>query len=114
MNFCQQYDIPIVMQRVKRAKRMADELCCDERSSEMTVQFRRDVFIHVVDVIQTQLQERFGDESVALMKEIVLFSSENMCSEAEVSAKNISSLCRLYGLDPDIVALKDMFPCLIC
>ena len=67
-------DVSIV-ERTKLKRRMAGENATDEsRSGEERL--RVAMFIPVLDQLIVQLQERFSDEQIGLMKEMSLFSSD--------------------------------------
>ena len=97
-------DVSIV-ERTKLKRRMAGENATDEsRSGEERLKVA--MFIPVLDQLIVQLQERFSDEQVGLMKEMSLFSSGALKSGSTISPSDIPHLTQTYHLDSDAIAAE--------
>jgi len=84
---------------------MAGENTTDEsRSGEERL--RVAMFIPVLDLLIVQLQERFSDEQIGLMKEMSLFSSGALKSASQISPTVITHLTQTYHLDSDAIAAE--------
>ena len=97
-------DVSIV-ERTKLKRRMAGENATDEsRSGEERL--RVDMFKTVLDQLIVQLQERFSEEQIGLMKEMSLFSSGALKSGSQISPTDITHLKQTYHLDSDAIAAE--------
>ena len=96
-------DVSIV-ERTKLKRRMAGENSTDEsRSGEERL--RVAMFVPVLDQLIVQLQERFSDEQIGLMK-MSLFSSGALKSGSTISPTDITHLTQTYHLDSDAIAAE--------
>ena len=64
----------------RKRKRMAGELCDDERVQDVERAFKIEVVIRGLDVTLEQLKDRFTDQNVAFLREIHLFSPAGLAS----------------------------------
>ena len=94
-----------IVERTKLKRRMAGENSTDEsRSGEERL--RVAMFVPVLDQLIVQLQERFSDEQIGLMKEMSLFSSGALKSGSTISPTDITHLTQTYHLDSDAIAAE--------
>ena len=64
------------------------------------------MFIPVIDQLIVQLQERFSDERIGLMKKMSLFSSSTLKSGSTISPSDIPHITQTYHLDSDAIAAE--------
>ena len=79
---------------------MPGETVSDQRIQSPEESYKVNVFIFSLDTVTTQFQERFTVLSVRLMKEMQIFSTNALTSDAAVSSEHdIVGLCDLYSLE---------------
>ena len=69
------------------------------------------MFFPMLHQLSVQLQQRFDDEQIGLMKEISLFSSGALKSGSRISPADIPHLTRTYQLDSDAIAAEYPYFC---
>ena len=85
--------------RIRKTKLMPGETVSDQRIQSPEESYKVNVFIFSLDTVTTQLQERFTVQTVRLMKEMQIFSTNALTSDAAVSEHDIVGLCDLYSLE---------------
>ena len=106
-DFASMHDIAteFAKKRKRRIKRMADETAADEQPDDPEVIFKTRVFIHSIDVVLIQLNERFTAKTVQVMREMHFFSPKYLLSDlSDCVATDIDSLSSFYKLDCSTLA----------
>ena len=72
-DFCAKHDIDSQLRsiRLRKARRMPGEQAEDERVGMVETAFKTDVVIRGLDVVLIQLKDRFPQENVELLHEII-------------------------------------------
>jgi len=74
--------------RVKKIKRMPGEIAADEQLNSPIDNFRIKTYYSIIDIVITQITERFNEDSTPLFKDLSLFQIKRLHEVAE----NASSL----------------------
>lgn len=83
--------------RQRRKKRFHDELASDTVASSAKEQFKRDVYFTALDVINTQLKERF-DQSRHILSAFKCLSPDNFLNRSEEdNESSLNILLQEYG-----------------
>ena len=83
--------------RPRKKKRFHDELASDEVPENAKEQFKRDVYLTAIDVIITQLEERF-DESRCILSAFACLSPENLLNGTKDENESLmNTLLEEYG-----------------
>jgi len=70
--------IPLPSKRVRRVKIRAGETFSDESIIGQIQNFKINVYFTIVDIVITQISDRFNDYSVPLFKDLALFSHKRL------------------------------------
>ena len=92
-------------ERPRKKRRMDDELAVDECLTGKE-RMKVDTFIRVIDEVMQQLQSRFSDQNVALMKQLSYFTPGSLLSinaDDLCSSDDIVGICDQYGLNVEDV-----------
>jgi len=75
-----EFDItPLIQTRVRRKKVMAGDMAFDEQPSQNPIQnFKINTYITIIDIINSQLSERFNESSIPLIKDLALFQKKRL------------------------------------
>ncbi|XP_060855359.1 zinc finger MYM-type protein 1-like [Metopolophium dirhodum] len=89
-----------VRSRKKIVPRKADELCQDETVQDPLKKFKIDTFFLVLDLIITQINNRFTDNNLEVLKDLALLSIK-IINEIKINPDNIpkdafKSVCSVY------------------
>ncbi|XP_050065236.1 zinc finger MYM-type protein 1-like isoform X2 [Aphis gossypii] len=79
---------PLVHSRVRRIKKMPGEVASDVEFADPVQNFKIKSYYAILDIVSTQIQERFNENSTPLLKDISLFQRKRL---KDVS-NNVSSL----------------------
>ena len=83
--------------RLRKKKRFFDELASDEVAENAKEQFKRDVYFTAIDVIITQLNERF-DQSRRILSAFTCLSPDNLLNRSkEDNESSLNVLLEEYG-----------------
>jgi len=91
-----------VVEQRKSKPLMAGEVARDE-SLVGEERLKVAMFMPVLDQLIMQLNERFSNEQVGLMKEITLISSGALKRDCTIRSSDIENLTRTYGLDAEAI-----------
>lgn len=80
--------------RIKRVKKMSGEVSSDEPISNPLDSFKINTYFTVIDIITTQIKERFNEHSSPLLKDLSLFQRRRI---KEISENNFV-VCQLMLL----------------
>lgn len=69
---------PIVSTRIKRIKKMVGESASDEKITDPIDNFRIKTYIVILDILITQISERFNENLSPLYKDISLFQRKRL------------------------------------
>jgi len=83
---------------------MAGELNADELSADWCKGLETEVFIPVNDTIIARLADRFTEDCFDVMKNMKYFTSGELTNSKDISAGDICSLCKHYGLNETVIA----------
>ena len=109
-SFMEEHGIPQTQnRRSRKIKRFMDELSVDEAPTDPIAKLRVDVYFPLLDSLTLQLQDRFPESSLNIVKQMTYFSHEGLMKIAEnvegtLSAVEIHDLCEFYGIDGEEVA----------
>lgn len=83
------YITPLMQTRVRRKKVMAGDMALDEQPSQNPIQnFKTNTYFITIDIVNTQLSERFNECSIPLIKDLALFQKKRLV-EITKTANNI-------------------------
>jgi hypothetical protein len=82
---------------------MAGETCADESNHGLD-RLRVDMFYRTLDEISQQLEDRFSDENLLLLKQMSHFASGKLLSENNICGSDIEDLCCFYHLNSTEIA----------
>jgi hypothetical protein len=104
--FCQLQHVEKEPKRVRKRRRLFDEVCDDEVVSDMERRLKCETFIPVLDILYTQLEDRFSEGAVAILQDLNHFTAGELSREArpDITAHDIAALCQYYGFDNGTVA----------
>jgi hypothetical protein len=69
---------PLVHYRVRRIKKMPGEIAFDEEFADPVQNFKIKSYYVMLDIVSTQIQERFNESSIPLLKDISLFQQKRL------------------------------------
>lgn len=102
---------PLRTARKRKVKVMAGELCSDEDEVEQNPiqKFKIDTYFVALDIIQTQISQRFTDKTIEVMKDFALLSSKRI-KELKKNPKSIpidafKAVCLVYNT---LIKLEDV------
>jgi hypothetical protein len=77
---------PIISTRIKRIKKMVDESASDENITDPIDHFRIKTYIVILDILTTQISERFNENLSPLYKDISLFQRKRLRKVEKLSS----------------------------
>ncbi|KAL4104848.1 hypothetical protein QTP88_020124 [Uroleucon formosanum] len=92
--------IPLPSKRVRRVKIRAGETSSDESIIDPIQNFKINVYFTIVDIVITQISDRFNDHSVPLFKDLALFSYKRLQEVAKtsyISDDDFKAFCDVYS-----------------
>ncbi|XP_022166088.1 zinc finger MYM-type protein 1-like [Myzus persicae] len=97
-----EFDItPLIQTRVRRKKVMAGDMALDEQPSQNPIQnFKINTYITIIDIINTQLSERFNESSIPLIKDLALFQKKRLVEitkSGKIPADAFNGFEQVYG-----------------
>lgn len=94
-------------QRTRKRKRFMDELTLDEPPLDPLEKMKINVFFRILDSLRIQLEDRFPENSLCVVKQMYNFSHEGLLQLADNQERSnsieISELCRQYGTEEEEV-----------
>ena len=93
--------------RLRRTKKMSDELASDESVQDAEKRVKTIVFRGVLDSVYVQLRERFEAEDLAMMRCMRIFTPACLMSATNITEDDIKELCEFYHVDTSVV-LKEL------
>lgn len=110
--FSDQHNVSQVRtQRNRKRKRLMDELSIDEKIDDPVKKMKVEVYFLVLDSLLSQLNDRFPDSSLAMVKQMSYFSHGGIMKIAheletgkDFNPDKIKELCEYYNLDNDLIA----------
>lgn len=67
---------PLGTARKRKVRKMAGELCSDEVEQNPIQKFKIDTYFVALDIIKTQISQRFTDTTIEVMKDFALLSNK--------------------------------------
>ena len=90
--------------RRRKVKRMPGEMAVDEPIHEREAAFKATVYIYALDTVLAQLQDRFSDANVSIMREMQYFSPKYLMSTSrDCEPTDIDCLCTFYKIESGII-----------
>ncbi|KAJ8878204.1 hypothetical protein PR048_018781 [Dryococelus australis] len=103
--------LQVPTQRNQKRKRFMDELSIDKTINNGLKKMKTEVYYVVLDSLLSQLNDRFSDSSLAMVKQISHFSHGvimKITHQLEIgkgfNPDMIKELCEYYNLDNDLIA----------
>jgi len=101
--------IPLPSKRVRRVKIRAGETSSDESIIDPIQNFKINVYFTIVDIVITQISDRFNDHSVPLFKDLALFSHkrlEEVAKTSYISDDAFKAFCDVYSQFVELNTLR--------
>jgi len=92
---------PLRITRKRKVRKIAGELCSDEVEQNPIQKFKVDTYFVALDIIKTQISQRFTDKTIEVMKDFALLSTKRI-KELKKNPKNIpidafKAVCLVYN-----------------
>ncbi|XP_060846352.1 zinc finger MYM-type protein 1-like [Rhopalosiphum padi] len=95
------YITPLIQTRMRRKKVMAGDMTLDEQQSQNPIQnFKINTYFIIIDIVNTQLSERFNECSIPLIKDLALFQKKRLVEitkSANIPADAFNGFEQVYG-----------------
>lgn len=91
------YITPLIQTRMRRKKVMAGDMTLDEQPSQ---NFKINTYFIIIDIVNTQLSERFNECSIPLIKDLALFQKKRLVEitkSANIPADAFNGFEQVYG-----------------
>jgi len=101
--------IPLPSKPVRRVKNRAGEISSDDPIINPIHDFKINVYFTILDIVSTQISDRFNDHSVPLFKDLSLFSHkrlEEVAKTSYISDDAFKAFCDVYGQFVDLDTLR--------